>query len=225
MKRRLILLAVLVAAGIGGYLLVLGELPLLGGGGGTPKNGATPPNGIPPNEGPSTGTGTRPDPGQRQPILPGGRGNEHTATLRYRVVERMPHGSLVEVRLVTGRKNQIRVQFAEIGCPLVGDVTYGRPSPLISRVALHSARLGFLHPHSGREMTWSSRPPSDFRRALRRLQAGERPAPGPPRLPTRPASRRMRESGRGDVSAEGEFFPSDSPKVARTPREPSKTKK
>ena len=107
------------------------------------------------------------------------------AVLQYRVLERFRHASLVEVRLETGRRNQIRVQFAALGCPLVGDRSYGRPSPLIGRVGLHAARLEFVHPRTGATVRCSSPPPRDFRRALRALRAGARPSDEPQAVKTR----------------------------------------
>ena len=62
--------------------------------------------------------------------------------------------TLVEVRLKSGRKNQIRVHFSEAGHPLVGDVKYGGHKA--SRLYLHSARLRFRHPHTGQWMEFAS---------------------------------------------------------------------
>ena len=100
------------------------------------------------------------------------------AALRYRVVEPLGTASLVEVSLETGRRNQIRVQMAEIGCPLVGDRAYGTASRCISRVALHAAELGFRHPRTGQPLRFTSPLPADFVLALERLRQGEAPPPG-----------------------------------------------
>lgn len=93
----------------------------------------------------------------------------------YRVLERFPHASLLEVRLVTGRRNQIRVQLAADGHPLVGDVAYGNRSSLIGRTALHARRLRFNHPATGKPAVFEAEPPTDFRRLLSALRRGERP--------------------------------------------------
>jgi len=98
------------------------------------------------------------------------------ALLKYKIEERLAGAALARVTLETGRRNQIRVQFAGIGHPLVGDQTYGRPSDMISRVALHAARLGFEHPHTGRPVRVESPMPEDMTRLLRRLRATT-PAP------------------------------------------------
>jgi 23S rRNA pseudouridine1911/1915/1917 synthase len=100
------------------------------------------------------------------------------AISHYRTVETFADATLVRVRLETGRHNQIRVQFAERGRPLVGDVTYGRPSRLIRRVALHAERLAFDHPTTGRRVDVTTPPPADFARLLDRLRAGARVSGG-----------------------------------------------
>jgi 23S rRNA pseudouridine1911/1915/1917 synthase len=84
------------------------------------------------------------------------------AITRYRVLRRGNGHSLVEVNLVTGRKAQIRVQFAHAGHPVVGDRDYGTGSGPIGRLALHATRLAFVHPASGRRVSFVSRPPRDF---------------------------------------------------------------
>jgi 23S rRNA pseudouridine1911/1915/1917 synthase len=84
------------------------------------------------------------------------------AVTRYRVLERGNGHTLVEVRLVTGRRAQIRVQFAHAGHPVVGDRDYGTGSGPIGRLALHASRLAFVHPATGRRMAFKSRPPRDF---------------------------------------------------------------
>lgn len=97
-------------------------------------------------------------------------GEGKPAITEYRVTERLPRATVVSVRLMTGRKNQIRVHFAEAGHPLVGDRRYGRVSDAIRRTALHAMRLTFTHPDSGRKMTFQSPLPPDLRGLLRRLR-------------------------------------------------------
>jgi 23S rRNA pseudouridine1911/1915/1917 synthase len=94
------------------------------------------------------------------------------ASLRYRTIERFPHATLLEVALETGRRNQIRVQLAAVGHPLVGDVTYGRPSHLIARVALHAHRLALRAPRGRKSLRFESPIPPDLKRLLTRLRAG-----------------------------------------------------
>jgi 23S rRNA pseudouridine1911/1915/1917 synthase len=100
----------------------------------------------------------------------GRAGEGREAITEYRVTERLPRATVVTVRLLTGRKNQIRVHFAEAGHPLLGDRRYGRPSPHIGRVALHATSLAFEHPATGRKVSFQSPLPPDLRVLLRRLR-------------------------------------------------------
>lgn len=92
------------------------------------------------------------------------------AVSSYRVVERFRDATLLEVTLTTGRKNQIRVQLAAVGHPIVGDGAYGRRSPLIERTALHAFRLAFDHPSHGRRLAFEAPLPADMRRLLAALR-------------------------------------------------------
>jgi 23S rRNA pseudouridine1911/1915/1917 synthase len=75
------------------------------------------------------------------------------AELSYEVLLTRGGRSLVAVRLMTGRKHQIRVQLAKVGCPILGDTRYGlgnrkygTDEPYEPGIALHSWRLGIEHP-------------------------------------------------------------------------------
>ena len=100
-----------------------------------------------------------------------------------RPLRRIGRYTEVECRLETGRTNQIRIQLAELGHPIVGDVKYrgacGLP-PLpdesqAPRLALHAAELGFLHPVTGEPLHYSLPWPRDMLALIRRLQSTERP--------------------------------------------------
>lgn len=71
------------------------------------------------------------------------------ARLRYRVIGAGGDRSLVEVELLTGRRHQIRAQFALAGCPIWGDRKYGSAHDLGRRIALHAQRLTVAHPITG----------------------------------------------------------------------------
>ncbi len=88
------------------------------------------------------------------------------AITRYRVARRGRAHTLVEVELVTGRKAQIRVQFADAGHPVAGDRIYGSRMDPIERLALHASRLTFDHPTTGRRLTFKSRAPNSFARLV-----------------------------------------------------------
>ncbi|OOP58008.1 MAG: RNA pseudouridine synthase [Candidatus Brocadia carolinensis] len=79
------------------------------------------------------------------------------AKTRYQVLKEAKKFSLLEIELLTGKKNQIRVHFSEKGHPLVGDDKYGKKGEPKSRLALHSHYLTFRHPHSGKELTFEAR--------------------------------------------------------------------
>jgi len=85
------------------------------------------------------------------------------AITRYRVLARPREGTLVELRLVTGRRGQIRAQLAAAGHPIAGDREYGSRADPLRRLALHATQLGFVHPRGGR-VTFESPPPSAFGR-------------------------------------------------------------
>ncbi len=68
------------------------------------------------------------------------------ARLRYRTLRRLPRATLLEVRLETGRKHQIRVQLAHRGHPVLGDRKYGGTADFPHGVALHSRQLELEHP-------------------------------------------------------------------------------
>jgi 23S rRNA pseudouridine1911/1915/1917 synthase len=96
------------------------------------------------------------------------------AICHYRVVERLESASVIEVTLVTGRRNQIRLQARLRGHTIVGEqrYVYGPDSlrPIaFPRQALHAYRLAFEHPRDGRLMTFEAPLPEDLRELIARL--------------------------------------------------------
>lgn len=83
---------------------------------------------------------------------------------QYKVVKIVGGRALLEVRLLTGRKNQIRVHLADKGWPIVGDSKYGRANSDGKRMALHSHTLSFAHPYNGRPMSFTAPIPETFHR-------------------------------------------------------------
>jgi len=74
----------------------------------------------------------------------------------YQVVKETARFSLLDITLLTGRKNQIRVQLAEAGYPIAGDAKYGKKRDRVSRMALHARTLAFPHPYDGRPMEFEA---------------------------------------------------------------------
>ena len=85
------------------------------------------------------------------------------AITHYRVLKTRGNRSLVEIRLETGRKHQIRVQLASVGCPVAGDQRYGAKADTCPRLALHAARLTFAHPLTGQRLDFISSLPKSLR--------------------------------------------------------------
>jgi 23S rRNA pseudouridine1911/1915/1917 synthase len=122
---------------------------------------------------------------EKMAVMSGERGRH--ATTHWRLDETLGPASLVTCRLETGRTHQIRVHMASIGHPLLGDSVYGsgfktkaarlgEPAKAalaaLGRQALHASVLGFEHPATGEELRFECRPPKDFARLLKALQAG-----------------------------------------------------
>jgi 23S rRNA pseudouridine1911/1915/1917 synthase len=89
----------------------------------------------------------------------------------YRVLETFAKTSLIEVRLHTGKRNQIRIQAALRGHALLGERQYASRSDSFPRQALHAYRLAFAHPIDGRLLAFEAPVPRDLEDLLRRLRA------------------------------------------------------
>lgn len=90
--------------------------------------------------------------------FPGAR----NAVTHYRTLKSLGDHTLLEILLETGRKNQIRVHMADIGCPIVGDRRYGASDRFIRRIRLHGFLLAFNHPANGKRIRINSRMPAGF---------------------------------------------------------------
>ncbi len=83
----------------------------------------------------------------------------HTA---YRVIKEHGDRCLLEVDLLTGRKNQIRVHLADIGHPIIGDKKYGAKKGPLNRMALHSWKITLSHPTSLKTLALATPVPKCF---------------------------------------------------------------
>ena len=90
--------------------------------------------------------------------------SEHSvfAQTRYIVLGSNKYYSLLEVAITTGRKHQIRVHLADIGCPIIGDKKYGAQSDPAGRLGLHAFHLAVTDPETGQEHIFRSELPADL---------------------------------------------------------------
>ena len=89
-----------------------------------------------------------------------------TAITHYRLIEERNGHSLVSLRLETGRTHQIRIHMKYLGYPLIGDYLYNPDMEYIGRQALHSHRLSFTHPITGKPMEFTAPLPKDMEKVL-----------------------------------------------------------
>lgn len=110
---------------------------------------------------------------KKQAVVEDGR---HAVT-HFKVLERFQHYTLVSCRLETGRTHQIRVHMKYIGHPLAGDPLYGPRKTLSGNGQyLHARLLGFKHPRTGKQMTFTSPLPEYFQKMLDHLEKTDRPS-------------------------------------------------
>lgn len=95
-----------------------------------------------------------------------GKDTAKLAVTHYRVLATGNNLSLVQVRLDTGRKNQIRVHLGEKGHPICGDYRYGAKTDPAGRLTLHASELGFTHPSTGQTVRYVSPAVGQFYRAV-----------------------------------------------------------
>ncbi len=89
----------------------------------------------------------------------------------FRVLKRFKNATFVEIRPQTGRTHQIRVHFAHMGHPVLGDTLYGIPFPPIRRQALHALSIGFEQPRTKKWIHLTSELPEDMQDLLRFLES------------------------------------------------------
>lgn len=88
--------------------------------------------------------------------------NAKFAKTHYRVVSKEGANTLLEIKLDTGRKNQIRVHLADIGCPIVGDYRYGADDKVKRQIRLCAYSLKFPHPITGNQISVQIKLPKSF---------------------------------------------------------------
>jgi 23S rRNA pseudouridine1911/1915/1917 synthase len=90
------------------------------------------------------------------------------ALTHYKTIKRANGYSLVELKLETGRKNQIRVHMSDLGHPVLGDARYGCETDPLGRMALHAFKLCFYHPVTRELMEFETPYPSAFKSIMLR---------------------------------------------------------
>lgn len=112
------------------------------------------------------------DPVHRQRMKATSADNGRMAISKFEVIEYLKNATLVKVQILTGRTHQIRVHMAFTGHPLLGDTTYGGRKFGNNEHFLHSAKLSFKHPISGKSMTFQAEIPSRFQQVIEELREG-----------------------------------------------------
>lgn len=88
------------------------------------------------------------------------------AVTHFEVLKNYKDYTLVKCMLETGKTHQIRVHFASIGHPILGDTLYGKKSTQIDRQALHAYKITFMHPVSKEKITITAELPEDMKKLL-----------------------------------------------------------
>jgi len=94
----------------------------------------------------------------------------------YKVLKQTKDFALLEIDLLTGRKNQIRVHLAGIGHAVVGDKKYGKEDRAPARLALHARWISFKHPYSGKRVTFETTVPVYFNQLVGSVDCMDSPA-------------------------------------------------
>ena len=88
------------------------------------------------------------------------------AITQYKTLKSKGRYSLVELTLLTGRKNQIRVHMSEFGFPVAGDKKYGARTNPAKRLMLHALKIQFVHPITRENLTFETPIPSKFKMVM-----------------------------------------------------------
>ena len=86
------------------------------------------------------------------------KGSKESIT-HWKVEDRDEFVSLIEIKIETGRRHQIRMAMQFLGCPIVGDTVHGATTNPLNRICLHATALGFLHPSSNKFVLYESNVP------------------------------------------------------------------
>ncbi len=84
------------------------------------------------------------------------------AITKYELIKYVGNNSLVDIEILTGKKNQIRVQLANYGYPVIGDYKYNKNKTFYNRLMLHASRITLIHPITKEVLTLDARLPKEF---------------------------------------------------------------
>lgn len=85
------------------------------------------------------------------------------AITKYNLIKYVNNNSLLNIEILTGRKNQIRVQLSNIGNPIIGDIKYGLKKSFYNRLMLHASKLEIIHPFTGENLVLDAKLPKEFK--------------------------------------------------------------
>ncbi len=88
------------------------------------------------------------------------------AITKYKIIKTNKNNSVLEIKILTGRKNQIRVHLSDIGHPILGDKKYGSKVNPLKRLALHANKLELIHPITKELMIFETNVPNEFSKYL-----------------------------------------------------------
>ena len=109
--------------------------------------------------------------------------NGKVAITNYRVEKRYPLATLIKCQIETGRTHQIRVHMRSLGCPILGDLAYGRPAADAAlpipppRQMLHATQISFIHPITGEPLSFHAPLPDDFTAILNSIKSRPKKKP------------------------------------------------
>lgn len=92
--------------------------------------------------------------------------NGKLAVTEYEVLDKNKEYDLVQIRILTGRKNQIRVHMSDLGAPIAGDKKYGAKKNPYRRMCLHANKLILEHPRTHKKFIFESEIPTLFYQAV-----------------------------------------------------------
>ena len=95
-----------------------------------------------------------------------GRGGKKAIT-HYETLKSSDEYSLLDVKIDTGRKNQIRVHLKELGTPIIGDKKYSATKNPIKRLGLHACELILTHPKTQKELCFKAKTPKEFKKIMK----------------------------------------------------------